>query len=238
MSITEAIGTSSAFVIANQENIHQWLQLFRDLVQRNGLSRFINPSVLERNAAQAEHVDPSARPENAGPTWISIDAFKASELAKNPGASAEAREKRELIVLHLVVLYKEACAEFQRRQKSLDVMLTWLDHSVPAGQRGLIFASIDRMDIYSRSEIIKSRFMSTHQNGLVNCISTLLDIKVKRDHMAGIHSMLDESSNVMVRIRKHIADGALDILDVLHTMVLLRALPSSFSILVVALSGV
>ena len=59
MSITEAIGTSSAFVIANQENIHQWLQLFRDLVQRNGLSRFINPSVLERNAAQAEHVDPA-----------------------------------------------------------------------------------------------------------------------------------------------------------------------------------
>ena len=120
---------------------------------------------------------------------------------------------------------------------ALDVMLTWIDNSVPAGQRGLIFASIDRLDIYARSEIIVSRFMSTHHNGLVNCISTLLDIKVKRDHMAGIHSMLDESSNVMVRIRKHIADGALDILDVLHTMVLLRALPNTYSILVVALSG-
>ena len=186
MSTTEAIGTSSAFVIANQENIHQWLQLFRDLVQRNGLSRFINPSVLERNAAQAEHVDPSARPENAGPTWISIDAFKAAELAKNPGASAEAREKRELIVLHLVVLYKEACVEYQRRQKALDVILTWLDHSVPARQRGLIFSSIDRLDVYSRSDIIKGRFMSTHQNGLVNCISTLLDVKVRRDNMGRI----------------------------------------------------
>jgi len=182
-------------------------------------------------------VDPSARPENAGPTWISIDAFKAAELAKNPGATAEAREKRELIVLHLVVLYKEACVEYQRKQKSLDVMLTWLDNSVPAGQRGLIFASIDRLDIYSRSEIIKGRFMSTHQNGLVNCISTLLDVKVRRDNMAGLHAMIDESSNVMVRIRKHIADGALDILDVLHTMVLLRALPNTYSILVVALSG-
>ena len=41
----------------------------------------------------------------------------------------------------------------------------------------------------------------------------------------------------MIRIRKHIADGSLDILDVLHTMVLLRVLPSSYSILVVALSG-
>ena len=55
--------------------------------------------------------------------------------------------------------------------------------------------------------------------------------------MAGLHAMIDESNNVMVRIRKHIADGALDILDVLHTMVLLRALLNSFSILVVALSG-
>ena len=80
--------------------------------------------------------------------------------------------------------------------------------------------------------------MSTHHNGLVNCISTLLDIRVKRDNMAGLHSMLDESSNVIFRIRKHIADGALDILDILHTMVLLRTLPSSYSILVVALSGV
>ncbi len=55
--------------------------------------------------------------------------------------------------------------------------------------------------------------------------------------MAGLHAMIDESNNVMVRIRKHIADGALDILDVLHTMVLLRALPDTYSILVVALSG-
>ena len=55
--------------------------------------------------------------------------------------------------------------------------------------------------------------------------------------MAGLHAMLDESNNVMVRIRKHIADGALDILDVLHTMALLRALPNTNSILVVELSG-
>ena len=47
--------------------------------------------------------------------------------------------------------------------------------------------------------------------------------------MAGLHAMIDESNNVMVRIRKHIADGALDILNVLHTMVLLRVLPSSYS---------
>ena len=112
MSTIEASGTSSAFLVATQDNIHQWMQLFRELVQRNGLSRFINPIALERTAAREEHVDPSARPENAGPTWISIDAFKASELAKNPGPTAEAREKRDLIVLHLVVLYKEACAEF------------------------------------------------------------------------------------------------------------------------------
>ena len=117
------------------------------------------------------------------------------------------------------------------------MMLTWIDNSVPAGQRGLIFASVDRVDIFARSEIILGRFMSTHHNGLVNCISTLLDIKVRRDNMAGLHSMLDESNNVMIRIRKHIADGALDILDILHTMVLLRALPNSYSILVVALSG-
>ena len=125
-------------------------------MQRNGLGRFINPNVLERNAARDEHVDPSARPENAGPTWISIDAFKASELAKNLGASAEAREKRDLIVLHLVALYIEACVEFHRRQKALDVILTWIDNSVPAGQRGLIFSSIDRLDIYSRSENVDS----------------------------------------------------------------------------------
>ena len=55
--------------------------------------------------------------------------------------------------------------------------------------------------------------------------------------MAGLHAMIDESNNVMVRICKHIADGALDILDVLHTMVLLRALPNTYSMLVVALSG-
>ena len=210
MSTNEASGPMSAFIVATQENIHQWLQLFRDLVQRHGLSRFIHPNILERTAARDEHVDPSTRPENAGPTWISIDAFKASELAKNPGPTAEARGKRDLIVLHLVLLYKEACVEFQRRQRALDMMLTWIDNSVPAGQRGLIFASVDRLDIYARSEIIVSRFMSTHHNGLVNCISTLLDIRVKRDNMAGLHSMLDESNNVMVRIRKHIADGALD----------------------------
>ena len=110
MSTIEAIGTSSAFLVATQDNIHQWIQLFRELVQRNGLGRFINANALERTAARVEHVDLSARPENAGPTWISIDAFKASELAKNPGPTAEAREKRDLIVLHLVVLYKEACA--------------------------------------------------------------------------------------------------------------------------------
>ena len=133
----------SAFLVATQDNTHQWLQLFRELVQRHGLSRFIHPSVLERTAAIDEDVDPSARPENAGPTWISIDAFKALELAKNPGFLAEAREKRDLIVLHLVVLYKQACVEFQHRQRALDTIeLTWIDNSVPAGQRGLIFASI------------------------------------------------------------------------------------------------
>ena len=58
----------------------------------------------------------------------------------------EAREKRDLIVLHLVVLYKEACVEYQRGQRALDVMLTWIDNSVPAGQRGLIFASVDLLD--------------------------------------------------------------------------------------------
>ena len=173
MTTIEAIGTSSAFLVATQDNIHKWIQLFRELVQRNGLGRLINPSVLERTAAREEHVDPSARPENARPTWISIDAFKASELATNPEPTAEAREKRDKIVLHLVVLYKEACIEFQRRQKALDMMLTWIDNSVPAGQSGLIFASVDRLDIYARSEIIVSRFMSTHHNGLVNCISTL-----------------------------------------------------------------
>ena len=145
LSTSEAFGPVSAFVVATQDNIHQWIQLFRDMVHRHGLSKFISPDVLERTAARVEHVDPSARPENAGPTWISIDAFKAAELAKNPGASAEAREKRDLIVLHLVVLYKEACLEFQHRQRALDVILTWIDNSVPAGQRGLIFASIDRI---------------------------------------------------------------------------------------------
>ena len=122
------IGTSSAFIAASQGNIHQWIQTFRDMVQRNGLSRFIHPNVLETRIAarRDEYVDPSARPENAGPTWTSIDAFKASELAKNPGPTAEAREKRDLIVLHLLVLYKEACIEFQRRQKALDVMLLGL----------------------------------------------------------------------------------------------------------------
>ena len=76
MTTIEAIGTSSAFLVATQDNIHQWIQLFRELVQRHGLGRFIHPSVLERTAVREEHVDPSsARPENAGPTWISIDAF-------------------------------------------------------------------------------------------------------------------------------------------------------------------
>ena len=117
MTSIEAIGTSSAFIVASQDNIHQWTQLFRDTVQRNGLSRFIHPNALERISARDEHVDPSSRPENAGPTWISIDAFKASELAKNPGPTAEAREKRDLIVLHLEVLYKEACIEFQSMQR-------------------------------------------------------------------------------------------------------------------------
>jgi len=130
MSTIEAIGTSSAFLVATQDNIHQWPQVFRDLVQRHSLSRFIHPNALERNAARDEHVDPSARPENAGPKWISIDAFKAAELAKNPGPTAEAREKRDLIVLHLVVLYKEACVEYQRRQRALDAVLTWIDNSV------------------------------------------------------------------------------------------------------------
>ena len=78
-------------------------------------------------------MDPSARPENAGPTWISIDAFQASELTKNPGPTAEAREKRDLIVLHLVVLYKEACAEFQRRQKALDAVLN-MDRQLCTGR--------------------------------------------------------------------------------------------------------
>ena len=137
-------------------------------MQRHGLSRFIHPNALERIAARDEHVDPSARPENAGPTCISIDVFKAPELAKNPGPTAEAREKRDLTVLHLVVLHKEVCIEFQRRQKALDVMLTWIDNSVPAGQRGLIFASVDRLDIFARTEIIVGRFMSTQHNGLVN----------------------------------------------------------------------
>ena len=191
MSTTEAIGPMSAFLVATQDNIHQWLQLFRELVQRHALSRFVYPSELERMAAMDEHVDPGARPENSGPTWINIDAFKASELAKNPGPLTEAREKRDLIVLHLVVLYKEACVEFQRRQRALDSILTWIDNSVPAGQRGLIFGSVGTRDIYARSQIIVSRFMSTHHNGLVNCISTLLDIRVKRDNMAGLHSMLD-----------------------------------------------
>ena len=68
-------------------------------------------------------MDPSARPENAGPTWISIDAFKALELAKNPGFLAEAREKRDLIVLHLVVLYKEACVEYQATSFGLDAYM-------------------------------------------------------------------------------------------------------------------
>ena len=145
LSTSETIGPVSAFVVGTQDNIHLWIQLFRDMVHRHALSRFISPNVLERISAREEHVDPSARPENAGPTWISIDAFKAAELAKNPGASAEAREKRDLIVLHLVVLYKEACLEFQHRQRALDVILTWIDNSVPAGQRGLIFASIDRI---------------------------------------------------------------------------------------------
>ena len=84
MSTTEAIGPGSAFIVATQENIHQ-LQLFReDLVQRHGLSRFVHPNALERTEAREEHVDPSARPENTGPKWIGIDAFKASDWRRIP----------------------------------------------------------------------------------------------------------------------------------------------------------
>ena len=157
MSTIENIGPSSAILVATQDNIHQWLQVFRDLVQRHSLSRFIHPNVLERTAARDEHVDPSARPDNAGPTWISIDAFEAAELAKNPGPTAEAREKRDLIVLHLVVLYKEACVEYQRRQRALDTVLTWIDNSVPAGQRGLIFASLNQQVRYLLVRQIRDR---------------------------------------------------------------------------------
>ena len=68
LSAAEAIGPVSAFVVATQDNIHQWTQLFRNMIHRYGLSKFISPDGLERTAARLEHVDPSARPENAGPT--------------------------------------------------------------------------------------------------------------------------------------------------------------------------
>ena len=99
--------------------------------------------------------------------------------------------------------------EFQCKQKALDSILTWIDNSLPAGLRSLIFGSVGARDVYARSQIIVSRFMSTHQNIFATCISTLIDIRVKRDNMTGLHAMLDESSKVMVRIRKHLADGAL-----------------------------
>ena len=92
----------------------------------------------------------------------------------------------------MVVLYIEACIEFQRKQKALDTILNWIDNSVPVGQRGLIFGSVGSRDTYPRSQIISGRFMSTHQNGLVNCIGTLLDIKIKQGNMAGLHVMLNE----------------------------------------------
>ena len=226
-------------MIASAINMADWNHLLNDHASSLGLSRHLDPDPAVRAAAAADAVDWSMRPLDAPANWNGLRAFKEAELAKighEDRATAQAERK------FLEDTYKEQYAEIVRHSKEINsnilLLAQWVTNSVSPENLLPIFGSLPFNDIFGRVRAIRLRYQTSNRHGVITSLSKLLEVKMTSESQASAHVFIDKIKSLMLRIRTHLRDGELDLVQVIEIMVLINGLSTKdgWPVLAMALS--
>ena len=78
--------------------------------------------------------------------------------------------------------------------------------------------------VFNRSRAIKLRFRTSNRHGVIASVTRLLEVRMTKETVASAHSFVDEVRALMRRLRYHLTDGRLNLVDVVETMILVRGL--------------
>jgi len=203
-------------MIASASNMADWNHLLNDHGASSlGLSRHLDPDPAVRAAAAADAVDWSMRPLDAPANWNGLRAFKKAELAKiNQEDRAAAQAERKF----LEDTYKEQYAAVVHHSREINsnilLLAQWVTNSVSPDNLLPIFGSLPFTDLYGRVRAIRLRYQTSIRHGVITSISKLLEVKMTSESQAAAHTFIDKIKSLMLRIRTHLRDGDLDLVQV------------------------
>jgi hypothetical protein len=226
----------SPVVVASEKNLQTWEQYLNDFSVCYRLTEFLSEDAGRRARARALLVDPNEPPRDAAVGWNGLGAYKSMlvlSLGRNP-----TQEQLDEVSEQYVDRFKTAVKRYEEGRANLLAMSQWLVQSVLPENLLPIFGEYAYDDIYNRSRAIKLRFRTSNKHGVITSVTRLLEVKMTKETVAGAHSFVDEVRALMRRLRSHLTDGGLNLVDVVETMILVRGLPKGggWSVLSMAMS--
>ena len=226
----------SPVVVADEKNLQTWEQIQNDLSVCYRLTEFFSDDAGRRARARELLVDPNEPPRDAALGWNGLSAYKAMlvmSLGRHP-----TEEQLEEINEQYVDRFRTAVKRYEEGRANLLAMAQWLVSSVLPENLLPIFGEYAYDDIYNRSRAIKLRFRTSNKHGAITAVTRLLEVKMTKETVAGAHTFVDEVRALMRRLRSHLTDGGLNLVDVVETMILVRGLPNGggWSVLSMAMS--
>ena len=150
-----------------------------------------------------------------------LKGVQRGELAKiNQEDRAAVQAERKF----LEDTYKEQYAEVVRHSKETNsnimLLAQWITNSVSPENLLPIFGSLPFTDfhllIYGRVKAIRLRYQTSNRHGVITSISKLLEVKMTSESQAAAHTFIDKIKSLMLRIRTHLRDGDLDLVQVIE----------------------
>ena len=213
----------SPVIVASEKNLQTWEQYLNDFTVCYRLTEFFSEDAGRRARARELLVDPNEPPRDAAAGWNGLGAYKSMlvlGLGRNP-SQAQLDDINE----QYADRFKTAVKRFEEGRANLLAMAQWLVQSVLPENLLPIFGEYAYDDVYNRSRAIKLRFRTSNKHGVITSVTRLLEVKMTKETVAGAHSFVDEVRALMRRLRSHLTDGGLNLVDVVETMILVRGLP-------------
>ena len=114
----------------------------------------------------------------------------------------------------------------------------WITSSVSPENLLPIFGSLPFTDLYGRVRAIRLRYQTSNRHGVITSLGKLLEVRMASESQGAAHAFIDKIKSLMLRIRGHLRDGDLDLVQVIEIMVLINGLSNKdgWPVLAMALS--